>query len=77
MTIYDLRKKTGLSRTKFSKLLHIPYKTVEKWETYPGRCKDYIVRGLYFELLYKGIITKDSKMHEENEYVNSNLEEVK
>ena len=60
MTILELRKKTGLRREEFCEILQIPYRTVQDWELGNNRCKDYIVRALYYELLYLKKIKSDS-----------------
>ena len=60
MTILELRKKTGLRREEFCEILQIPYRTVQDWELGNNRCKDYIVRALYYELLYLEKIKSDS-----------------
>lgn len=59
MTIKDLRDKAKMSRKEFCEYLNISYRTVENWEKNPDQCKDYIIRALYYQLLYNGIISKD------------------
>lgn len=59
MTINELRAKTGFSRKQFADYFGIPYRTVEDWERWPEQCKDYMVRALYYQLLYNGVISKD------------------
>ena len=58
MNILELRKRTGMTRTKFAEYLKIPYRTVEDWETGKSHCRDYILRALYYELLYLEKISK-------------------
>ena len=58
MDILQLRKKTGMNRKEFAEFLQIPYRTVEDWEMGKSNCKDYIVRALYYQLLYLKKISK-------------------
>lgn len=62
MTIKELRVSANMKRTEFCKFFDIPYRTVENWERNPKQCRDYVVRGMYYELLYKGIIQPNSKI---------------
>ena len=41
--IKEIRKKTGLSRTAFSKLYGIPLRTIECWEWEQRSCPSYVV----------------------------------
>lgn len=66
MTIQELRELSNMKRTEFCKFFNIPYRTVENWENNPKQCKDYIVRGMYYELLYKGIIKPIPEMEKNN-----------
>ena len=49
-TIKELRTTTGLSQAKFAKLLDIPTRTVEDWESGRHKPPDYVVRLIEFYL---------------------------
>ena len=66
MTILELREMTGMSRKEFAEYFHISYRTVQEWELGGNKCKEYIVRAFYYQLLYqKKIIEADSQEDDE------------
>ena len=48
MTIKQLRATTGLSQAKFAKLLDIPTRTIEDWESGRHKPPDYVVKLIEF-----------------------------
>ena len=71
--VCEIRKKTGLSQVDFAKLLGIPRRTLEKWETITDPLKpsiyvlnwleltvDYIIKSNYSEEVVN-ILKKRSK----------------
>ena len=50
MTIKELRASTGLSQAKFAKLLDVPTRTVEDWESGRHKPPDYVVKLIEFYL---------------------------
>ena len=50
MTIKELRTSTGLSQAKFAKLLEIPTRTIEDWESKRHKPPDYVVKLIDFYL---------------------------
>lgn len=53
MTIRELREMTGMNRREFADYFHISYRTVQDWEQGINKCKDYIIRAFYYQLLYQ------------------------
>lgn len=57
MRIKELRKKIGLSQTKFGELFGIPMRTIQDWELGYRTPPEYVI-NMIEELLYlKGYIT--------------------
>ena len=50
MTIKELRTTTGLSQAKFAKLLEIPTRTIEDWESGRHKPPAYVVKLIEFYL---------------------------
>ena len=50
MTITDVRTITGLSQAKFAKLLDIPTRTIEDWESGRHKPPDYVLKLIEFYL---------------------------
>lgn len=61
MTLKELRLKTGMTRTEFADYLQIPYETVKNWESGKVECKAYIIRALYYQLLFQKKIENKSE----------------
>ena len=49
--IKDLRKKTGLSQSKFSAKFEIPVRTLQQWEQGISAPPDYLVRMMAYIML--------------------------
>ncbi|MBQ1598111.1 MAG: helix-turn-helix domain-containing protein [Lachnospiraceae bacterium] len=43
MTIIELRKRTGLSQSKFANRFHLNVRTVQQWEQEARKAPDYVV----------------------------------
>lgn len=52
MEIAEIRKLTGLSRTKFAEKYHIPYRTLQSWELGDRECPEYVLELLRFKVEY-------------------------
>ena len=50
MTIKELRASTGLSQAKFAKLLEIPTRTIEDWESCRHSPPEYVIKLIEFYL---------------------------
>ena len=50
MTIKELRATTGLSQAKFAKLLEIPTRTIEDWESGRHKPPEYVIKLIEFYL---------------------------
>ena len=48
MTIKQLRTASGLSQAKFAKLLDIPTRTIEDWESGRHKPPDYVLKLIEF-----------------------------
>lgn len=67
MTIRELRERAGMSRREFAEYFHIPYRTVQDWELGCNKCKDYIIRAFYYQLLYQKKIIEAGSQESEKE----------
>lgn len=56
MNIKDIRGQTGLSQSKFSKLVGIPIGTIQKWEIGYQRPPRYVITLIEENLTLKGIL---------------------
>ena len=60
--IRELRKKTGLSQSKFSAKFGIPVRTLQQWEQGKSAPPEYLVRMMaYIMQLEKNVQTKDDE----------------
>ena len=50
ITIKELRASTGLSQAKFAKLLEIPTRTIEDWESGRHKPPEYVIKLIDFYL---------------------------
>ncbi len=50
MTIKELREEMGMSRAEFSRVLEIPYRTIEDWEKGLRTPPEYVVRLIEYRL---------------------------
>lgn len=51
MTINEIRKAAGLTQSSMSKLLNIPLRTIENWDTGKRTPPDYVVELIAYRLL--------------------------
>lgn len=56
MNILDLRLKTGMSRSQFSKYFKIPYRTLEDWEKGKSKCSKYLLLLIEYKLNKEGLL---------------------
>ena len=49
-TIKEIRTRTGLSQSKFCAALHIPKRTLEKWETGERSCPEYVIELIAYRV---------------------------
>ncbi len=40
-SLYEMRKRSGMTQSGFSKLLCVPFRTIQNWEYHGRRCPDY------------------------------------
>ncbi len=66
MRVKELRKKTGLSQSKFAKLFNIPTYQIQNWEQGYRNPKPYIVEMMEKILRYEGWINKEDTKNEES-----------
>lgn len=50
MTFKELREKSGMNLTEFSKYFNIPYRTVQNWELGTRKCPDYLLDLMAYKL---------------------------
>lgn len=50
MTFKELRERSGMNLTAFSKYFGIPYRTVQNWELGARRCPDYLIELMAYKL---------------------------
>ena len=50
-TIKEIRTATGLSQSKFASALHIPVRTLQKWEIGERECPAYVVELIAFRVM--------------------------
>lgn len=60
MTFKELREKSGMNKTQFSKYFEIPYRTVQNWELGLRECPEYLIKLMAYKLEKENII-KNSK----------------
>ena len=49
-TIREIRDSTGLSQSKFAEALHIPVRTIQKWEIGERSCPEYVVELIAYRV---------------------------
>lgn len=50
MTFKELREKSGMNKTDFSKYFGIPYRTVQNWELGLRECPEYLLDLMQYKL---------------------------
>lgn len=61
-TIREIRDSTGLSQAKFAAALHIPVRSVQKWETGERSCPDYVVELIAYRVQHDSQFKKESEL---------------
>ena len=56
MTFKELREKSGMNKTQFSKYFEIPYRTVQNWELGLRECPEYLIKLITYKLEKEGLI---------------------
>ena len=59
MNVKDLRKKTGLSQSKFANLFNIPVRTIQQWEQGVRKPPDYVIFMMEKIIITDHYIEKD------------------
>ena len=57
-TIKEIRQTTGLSQAKFAAALHIPVRTLQKWEIGERVCPVYVVELIAFRVEHDKMFKK-------------------
>lgn len=56
MTIKEMREKTGLSQSKFAKILEIPTINISRWEQGVSKPPSYVEKLIEKELRHIGLL---------------------
>lgn len=59
MTFKELREKSGMNKTDFSKYFGIPYRTVQNWELGLRECPEYLLDLMQYKLEKEGFFLKN------------------
>ena len=59
MTIQELRKRTGLSQSKFAESLEIPLGTIQNWERNHRTPPEYVLKLIEKSLKVDGLIERN------------------
>lgn len=54
MTISELRDRSGMNITEFSKYFEIPYRTVQSWLLGDRQCPEYLLKLMHYKLVADG-----------------------
>lgn len=57
-TIREIRDSTGLSQSKFAAALHIPVRTIQKWEIGGSNCPEYVVELIAYRVEHDPLFKK-------------------
>ena len=60
-TIKEIREGTGLSQSKFCEALHIPLRSLQKWEIGERSCPEYVVELIAYRVQHDPIFRKGSQ----------------
>lgn len=60
-TIREIRDSTGLSQSKFCEALHIPLRSLQKWETGERSCPEYVVELIAYRVQHDPLFRKEPK----------------
>ena len=55
MTFKELRERSGMNKTEFSKFFNIPYRTIQGWEYGQRECPEYVIELIEYKLKKEGI----------------------
>ena len=50
MTFKELRESSGMNIKQFAEYFHIPYTTVQKWNSGERSCHDYLIELMKYKL---------------------------
>lgn len=50
MTFKELRDRSGMNMTQFSKYFGIPYRTIQNWESGERQCPSYLLELMAYKL---------------------------
>lgn len=56
MTLKELRKQSGMTRSQFCEYFGIPYRTIQDWELENRKCPTYLIALMKYKLKHEGII---------------------
>ena len=56
LTFNDIVQRSGLSLTKLSVILGIPYRTIQDWNSGKHKCPDYVLHLIEYKLKNEGLI---------------------
>lgn len=62
MTIKEIRQGTGLSQSKFAAALHIPTRSIQKWEIGASSCPEYVVELIAYRVQHDPQFKKDKEV---------------
>lgn len=62
LTIREIRDSTGLSQSKFAAALHIPVRSIQKWEIGASSCPDYVVELIAYRVQHDPQFRKEGKV---------------
>ena len=57
-TIKEVRQATGLSQSKFAAALHIPVRSIQKWEIGASQCPPYVVELIAYRVQHDPMFGK-------------------
>lgn len=60
MTIREMRQRTGLSQSKFAKVLNIPVANIARWEQGVATPPYYVVELIEYKLRHDGFMGEES-----------------
>lgn len=54
MNFKEIREKSGMNKTEFSKFFNIPYRTIQGWERGERECPAYVIELILYKLEKEG-----------------------
>ena len=58
MELKELREKSGMNKTEFSKYFNIPYRSVQNWEAGIRQCPEYLIELMEYKLKKEAIVAE-------------------